>query len=89
MKQASSAVIELRDLELITDIGTYGPDDTRPDLHVLDLTLGIDTHQVLISKDGMDHVFDYDPLIIEIDRLVRDDFAHFEIPCVLLFSVSI
>lgn len=76
MKQASSAVIELRDLELITDIGTYGPDDTRPDLHVLDLTLGIDTHQVLISKDGMDHVFDYDPLIIEIDRLAAD--GHYE-----------
>jgi len=40
MKQSGSAVIELRDLELKTDIGTCGPNDTRPDAHLLDLTLG-------------------------------------------------
>lgn len=76
MKQASSAVIELRDLQLKTDIGTYGPDDTRPDVHLLDLTLGISVNQVVISQDGMAYVFDYDPLITEIDRLAAD--GHYE-----------
>ena len=30
----NAAVIELRDLQLTTDIGTYGPGDTRPDVHL-------------------------------------------------------
>ena len=76
MKQDSSAVIELRGLQLKTDIGTYGPDGTRPDVHLLDLTLGISVNQVVISQDGMAHVFDYDPLITEIDRLAAD--GHYE-----------
>jgi dihydroneopterin aldolase len=76
MKQASSAVVELRDLQLKTDIGTYGPNDTRPDVHLLDLTLGISVNQVVISQDGMAHVFDYDPLMTEIDRLAGD--GHYE-----------
>jgi dihydroneopterin aldolase len=76
MKQTSSAVVELRDLKLNTDIGTYGPDDTRPDVHLLDLTLRISVNQVVISQDGMAHVFDYDPLIREIDRLAAD--GHYE-----------
>ncbi len=69
MKRLSSAFIELRDLQLKTDIGTYGPKDTKPDIHLLDLTLGIAVHQVVIPEDGMERVFDYDPLISEIDRL--------------------
>lgn len=72
MKPSSCALIELRDLLLTTDIGTYGPGDTRPELHLLDLTLGVSVHQVLIERDGMAHVFDYDPLILEIDRLAAD-----------------
>ena len=72
MKQFSSAVIELRDLHLKTNIGTYGPNDTRPDVHILDLTLGISVNQVVIAQDGMEHVFDYDPLVTEIDRLAED-----------------
>jgi len=76
MKQASSAFIELRDLQLKTDIGTYGPEDTRPEVHLLDLTLGISVDRVLISQDGMPFVFDYDPLITEIDRLAAD--GHYE-----------
>jgi dihydroneopterin aldolase len=76
MKQGGSAVIELRDLQLKTDIGTYGPIDTRPDVHLLDLTLGISVNQVVISQDGMAHVFDYDPLITEIERLSAD--GHYE-----------
>jgi dihydroneopterin aldolase len=76
MKSMNLAVIELRDLHLKTDIGTYGPKDTRPDVHILDLTLGISVNQVLIAQDGMAHVFDYDPLILEIDRLAAD--GHYE-----------
>lgn len=76
MKFINSAVIELRDLHLKTDIGTYGPLDIRPDVHILDLTLGISVDQVLIAQDGMAQVFDYDPLILEIDRLAAD--GHYE-----------
>ena len=76
MKPTDSAVIELRDLHLRTDIGTYGPLDTRPDIHLLDLTLGIGSQRVLIAKDEMANVFDYDPLIAEIDRLAGD--GHYE-----------
>ena len=76
MKQMSSAVIELLDLQLKTDIGTYGPNDTKPNIHLLDLTLGIAVNQVVIAHDGMAHVFDYDPLIVEIDRLAAD--GHYE-----------
>lgn len=76
MKPVNSAVIELRDLQLRTDIGTYGSLDTRPDIHLLDLTLGIGSHLVLIAKDAMANVFDYDPLMAEIDRLAED--GHYE-----------
>ena len=76
MKLMNSAVIELRDLKLKTDIGTYGPNDTVPDVHILDLSLGIAVDQVVIAQDGMQHVFDYDPLILEIDRLAAD--GHYE-----------
>jgi len=72
----TQAYIELRDLKLETQIGTYGPGDTRPDVHLLDLALEVDKTQVLISLDDMAQVFDYDPLIAEIDRLAGDD--HYE-----------
>lgn len=71
-----STTIELRDLRIETDIGTYGPDDTVPDHHWLDLTLEIRPERVLIDTDGMDRVFDYDPLVVEIDRLAAD--GHYE-----------
>jgi dihydroneopterin aldolase len=66
------STVELRDLQLETRIGTYSVGDVVPDQHVLDLTLSIDPRLVLIAEDGMQHVFDYDPLIAEIDRLARD-----------------
>ena len=72
----SSALVELRDLQLTADIGTYGPNDVPPDIHLLDLTLGIAVDQVLIAQDGMAHVFDYDLLILEVDRLSGD--GHYE-----------
>ncbi|QWD20722.1 dihydroneopterin aldolase [Polynucleobacter paneuropaeus] len=72
----SLAAIELRDLKLQTQIGTYGPGAVIPKEHILDLTLWIDAKLVLISEDIMKNVFDYDPLIIEIDRLAAD--CHYE-----------
>jgi dihydroneopterin aldolase len=68
----ATAKIDLTDLVLPTLIGAYGPDDTEPEAHVLDLSLGIDPGLVLVAGDDMDHVFDYDPLVAEIDRLARD-----------------
>lgn len=64
--------IELKDFYLPTRIGTYAPGDTVPEYHALDLTLWIAPDLVLISEDGMAHVFDYDPLVIEIERLAAD-----------------
>lgn len=69
---STRTTIELRELRLTTDIGTYGPHDTVPEAHWLDLTLEIDPDRVLIDTDSMDRVFDYDPLVAEIDRLARD-----------------
>ena len=71
-----SACVELRDLQLKADIGTYGPNDVVPDAHTLDLTLWLSPALVLIEHDGMAHVFDYDPLVADIDRLAAD--GHYE-----------
>jgi dihydroneopterin aldolase len=71
-----SACVELRDLQLKTDIGTYGPNDVVPDAHTLELTLWLAPALVLIEHDGMAHVFDYDPLVADIDRLAAD--GHYE-----------
>jgi dihydroneopterin aldolase len=67
-----TSTIELTDLKIETDIGTYGPKDVVPRAHLLNLRLEISPELVLIDTDGMDHVFDYDPLVAEIDRLARD-----------------
>ncbi len=70
------SVIELKQLELQLSLGTYGPEDVVPEAHLLDLTLTIDPRLVLISRDGMDLVFDYDPLIAKIDQLGKDGHYH-------------
>lgn len=70
------STIELKHLELQPSLGTYGPEDVVPNAHLLDLTLTIDPSLVLIESDGMGKVFDYDPLIVEIDRLARDGHYH-------------
>lgn len=72
----TTARIELRDLQLQIQIGTYGPEAIVPKQHLLDLTLWIDSKLVLISQDTMENVFDYDPLVIEVDRLASD--GHYE-----------
>ncbi len=69
---STASRIELKDFHLATRIGTYVPSDTVPDYHALDLTLWIDSDLVLIAQDGMAHVFDYDPLVVEIERLAAD-----------------
>lgn len=66
------STVELTNLEIPVEIGTYGPGDTVPDAHLLDLILTVDPALVLIEADGMDHVFDYDPLIAEILWLFED-----------------
>ena len=71
-----TASIELRGLSLKTQIGTYQDGDIIPNEHLLDLTLWIDSNLVLITKDAMSHVFDYDPLVLEIERLAID--GHYE-----------
>lgn len=70
------STIVLEGLELALDLGTYGPDDVKPDAHLLDLVLTIDPGLVLIPRDAMSYVFDYDPLMMEIDRLARE--RHYE-----------
>ena len=50
--------IELRDLKLDTQIGSYGPEDVIPDAHCLDLTLSISPQLILIDQDRMSEVFD-------------------------------
>jgi dihydroneopterin aldolase len=70
------ASIELKDLKLRCTIGSYRPGDTVPDEHVLNLSFSIDAGLVLIPEDGMEYVFDYDPLVLEIDRLAAD--CHYE-----------
>ena len=72
----TNARIELKDLKLQTQIGTYGPGAIVPKQHLLDLTLWIDPKLVLIAEDVMENVFDYDPLVTEIDRLAGD--GHYE-----------
>lgn len=71
-----NSTVELRQLALKPSLGTYGSEDVVPDVHLLDLTLTIDPKLVLIDCDGMDHVFDYDPLVSEIDRLAQDGHYH-------------
>jgi dihydroneopterin aldolase len=72
----TTSCIELKDFQLQTQIGSYGPEDITPKQHLLDLTLWIDPQLVLIAKDGMEYVFDYDPLVLEIERLAND--GHYE-----------
>lgn len=72
----TNARIELKDLKLQTQIGTYGPGAIIPKQHLLDLTLWIDEKLVLITKDVMENVFDYDPLVVEIHRIAGD--GHYE-----------
>ena len=70
------STIELKPLLISPSLGTYGPDDIVPNCHILDLTITIDPTLVMINSDEMSKVFDYDPLISEIDKLIKD--THYE-----------
>jgi dihydroneopterin aldolase len=70
------SVIELKGLELKVSLGTYGQNDVVPSAHILDLTLTIDSRLAFIDEDSMDRVFDYDPLLAQIDEIARDGHYH-------------
>ncbi|MEL7218605.1 MAG: dihydroneopterin aldolase [Pseudomonadota bacterium] len=70
------AEIVLEGLELPLDLGTYGPTDLVPDAHLLDATLAIDPSLVLVDKDTMERIYDYDPVIAAIEALSSE--YHYE-----------
>ena len=70
------STIELFDFELDVDIGTYKEGEIAPEKHILELILTIEPSLVIIKKDNMDEVFDYDPLIKEISTLKKE--KHYE-----------
>ena len=70
------ANIELLNLVLNIQIGSYTESDVVPDKHILDILLSIDPELVLIDDDKMDRVFDYDPLIRAIQRMAAE--MHYE-----------
>ena len=70
------ANIELTNLVLNIQIGSYTESDVAPDKHILDIVLSIDPELVLIDDDKMNRVFDYDPLIREIQRMAAE--MHYE-----------
>ena len=71
-----SAQIKILDLDLEIEIGNYDDGDVVPERHIIDLTFSIDPTRVLIEKDQMNQVFDYDPLLREIKRLAAE--KHYE-----------
>ena len=70
------AYIELTNLVLNIQIGSYTESDVVPDKHILDIVLSINPELVLIDEDKMDRVFDYDPLIRAIQRMAAE--MHYE-----------
>ena len=70
------AFIELQAIKLDTKIGTYPLGAARPKEHLLSLVLCIDPKLILIEEDSMQNVLDYDPLLLEIQRLAADQ--HYE-----------
>ena len=64
-----SSKVTIKDLSLEADIGSYNSKDNMQLVHLLDLSLVIDPSLVLIENDGMELVFDYDPLIAKILQL--------------------
>ena len=73
---ACASKIVLKDLSLTTNIGSYGPNEVIPKEHILDMNLQIAPDLVLIENDGMEFVFDYDPLITTIESLARERHYH-------------
>jgi len=61
--------IELKDLKLGVEIGSYSKGQVQPLHHLVDLKFEIDERFILIDQDSMDKVFDYDPLITDLEQL--------------------
>ena len=70
------AFIELQAIKLDTKIGTYPLGAAQPKEHLLSLALCIDPKLVVIDEDSMQNVWDYDPLLLEIQRLAA--YKHYE-----------
>ena len=64
-----SSKVTIKDLSLEADIGSYNSKGNMQLVHLLDLSLVIDPSLVIIENDGMELVFDYDPLIAKILQL--------------------
>lgn len=65
------ASVEIRDFRIAASIGTYGAHDVVPDDHLLDLTLRISPDLAQVAADDMALVFDYDPLVEQIDQIAQ------------------
>ena len=63
------STIELTKVPLKVQIGFFEEGEPDPCEHRLDLTLVVDASLVFVDKDGMQRVFDYDPLLDEIHQL--------------------
>lgn len=72
LEMTLQAFIELQAIKIDTKIGTYALGAAQPKEHLLSLALCIDPKLVLIDEDSMQNVFDYDPLLLEIQRLAAD-----------------
>lgn len=66
------STIELSNVPVKAQIGIYSAGDSDPYEHQFDLTLAIDPSLVLIEQDGMQFVFDYDPLLEQIHAVSQN-----------------
>lgn len=66
-----SAQIEFHDLHLPCTIGHYAPGTIVPNTHMLDLLLSVTPELLQVKADDMALVFDYDPLLAEINQIAR------------------
>lgn len=64
--------IELLGVPIKAQIGHFAVGESDPYEHRMDLVLVIDPSLVLIREDGMQHVFDYDPLLEQIAVISQD-----------------
>lgn len=70
------STIEFVDIPVKAKIGFFSSQDSDPYVHRLDLKLVVDPKMVLVTEDGMNHVFDYDPLLEQIHRICEG--RHYE-----------
>lgn len=66
------STIELTDVPVKAQICVAVLGESDPYEHALDLTLVVNPSLVLVQKDGMRHVFDYDPLLEKIHAVSQN-----------------